>query len=1203
MLTSGHGAGLSRCSCLPRCAHSRRVKGFESQGQVFMISRTKQRQLNNRRKQASRFRRFEALERRDLMTASVLFSDNLNDAVLGPPVDEKQAAPAYDPNFAWTDTPPVTPPYGPWVVDDSGIPLADDPAQGVEEWKGWSFANKEFWIATNYQDREQFVLGKGVVAVADPDEWDDQGDPEAGGFYNAYMTTPVVALPGGTNANSLFMSFDSSWRWEGTQTARLDVRYDGGPWVNVLLWESDPNSANFKDDSTNEHVDGLALNNPSGAANVEIRFGLTNAKNNWWWAVDNIELKTGSPLGAPTSHYLENFESVTLLDSVDETLGGMPYPQVWTDVPPAGWTIDDSGVPGAGTDNDGVTEWAGWSLAKKLFWVTAAEDQGRNAFVKNESDVNVSDNNIIAIADSDEWDDLPHPDGTFNPLMISEPIDLTSVNAVLADPTQIVQLRFDSSWRPEPNQTATVEVSYDGGVTYTEIVRWSSDAADPDYKGAATNEVDFTVTLPDPQDAPTAMFRFGILNADNNWWWAIDDVEIITRTGSSFSEPFFVEDFEDVPLGPPVDEAKPLPFYPDSAVWTGADDAVPGWTVENTLPGIGDPAIGVTEWEGWSFADPMWWAIVAENQNRAQATKLDEVAAISDPDEWDDKGSPTSQGAFNSLFVSPLVDLTGVQANTAQLTFDSSWRPEDAQTALVEVSYDGGTTWVQKMHWTSTNNGATAGDPGTTNEEDQTVTIALDNPSGAAAMQVRFGLVDAVNNWWWAIDNIRVTGETTGDQRAWEASAASGNWHDDASWSGTGAPTSNWETTVVNSGTAAKTAVVSQDSNVSSVRVSGVSKTMTLRVDDGAQLAATSITLGPNAVLAGGGHVVGDVTFDGGGTVFPGSTTSGSFSGELDIVGDVGPGGTYVLQVGNPKLLPILPLYAQFVKLNGDSLDVTEAIDLSGTETLSLSFTGSASPSNLPKAGQHVLMVASEGITGAFETINADLGVYASSSDVAITALGPGGLNLTDEPAAIVTVTLQHDLLGGDANLDGKVNAVDLSILAGNFLKTGTTWRTGDFNGDGRTNAIDLSILSGNYLKSIGDGGSLNGGGNGRLYDRGGAGENTGNGGGQKGSGNVGGLASGLANGGGRIGAGAQAGTSGNGSGSTGSTVGAGSLFTGGSAPQRSVAVDFLMGRGGLRKPARGGIALGDAHDNGVSDELISTIAGGTVGGRGARRG
>jgi hypothetical protein len=1148
-----------------------------------MISRTKKRKINSRRRQSNLFRKFETLERRDLMTASVLFSDNLNDAVLGSPVDEKQPNPAFDPNFAWTDTPPVTPPYGPWVVDDSGIPLADDPAQGMEEWKGWSFANKEFWIATNYQDREQFVLGKGVVAVADPDEWDDQGDPEAGGFYNAYMTTPVVALPGGTNENSLFMAFDSSWRWEGAQTARLDVRYDGGPWVNVLLWESDPNSANFKDDATNEHVEGLALNNPTGAANVEIRFGLTNAKNNWWWAVDNIELKTGTPMGEPTSHYLENFESVTLLDSVDETLGGMPYPQVWTDVPPAGWSMDDSGVPGAGTANDGVTEWAGWSLAKKIFWVTAAEDSGRNAFVKNESDTNVSDNNIIAIADSDEWDDLPHPDGTFNPLMISEPIDLTAVNTVLADPTQIVQLRFDSSWRPEPNQTATVEVSYDGGVTYTEIVRWSSDAADPDYKGAATNEVDFTVTLPDPQDAATAMFRFGILNADNNWWWAIDDVEIITRTGSSFSEPFFMEDFEDVPLGPPVDEAKPLPFYPDDKVWTGADDAVPGWTVENTLPGIDDPAIGVTEWEGWSFADPMWWSIVAGDQNRAQGTKLDEVAAVADPDEWDDKGSPTSLGSFNSLFVSPVIDLTGVQANTAQLIFDSSTRPEAPQTAIIEVSYDGGVTWLEKARWDAENSA---------DEEDQTVTIALDNPEGATAMQVRFGLIDAGNNWWWAIDNIRVAGETTGDQRAWEASAASGNWHEDASWSGSGAPASNWETTVVNSGTTAKTAVVSQDSNVSSVRVSGTTKSMTLRVDDGAQLAADSITLGSNAVLAGSGHVVGDVSFDGGGTISPGSS-----SGELDIVGNVGPGGTYVIQVGNPKLLPILPLYAQFVKLNGDSLDVTEAIDLGGTETLSLSFIGSASPSNLPKAGKHLLMVASEGITGAFETINADLGVYASASDVAITPLGAGGLALTDEPAVIVTLTLQHSLLGGDANLDGRVNAVDLSILSGNFLKTGTTWRTGDFNGDGRTNAIDLSILSGNYLKSIFDGDS--GGRNGRLYDQGGAGENTGNGGQQKGGSKTGGNSSGQ-NGAGS-GAGVNAGR--NSTGSTGNSVGAGGLLPGGSVPQRSAAVDFLMGRGGLRKPGRGGNVLGDAHDNGVSDDLIATIAGGAVSGRGGRRG
>ncbi|MFI5240136.1 MAG: dockerin type I domain-containing protein [Candidatus Saccharimonadia bacterium] len=51
----------------------------------------------------------------------------------------------------------------------------------------------------------------------------------------------------------------------------------------------------------------------------------------------------------------------------------------------------------------------------------------------------------------------------------------------------------------------------------------------------------------------------------------------------------------------------------------------------------------------------------------------------------------------------------------------------------------------------------------------------------------------------------------------------------------------------------------------------------------------------------------------------------------------------------------------------------------------------------------------------------------------------------------------------GDANGDGVVNILDLSILASNWGKTNATWSEGDFNGDGVVNITDLSILAANY--------------------------------------------------------------------------------------------------------------------------------------------
>ncbi|QDU71704.1 lamin tail domain-containing protein [Mucisphaera calidilacus] len=55
--------------------------------------------------------------------------------------------------------------------------------------------------------------------------------------------------------------------------------------------------------------------------------------------------------------------------------------------------------------------------------------------------------------------------------------------------------------------------------------------------------------------------------------------------------------------------------------------------------------------------------------------------------------------------------------------------------------------------------------------------------------------------------------------------------------------------------------------------------------------------------------------------------------------------------------------------------------------------------------------------------------------------------------------------LPGDANGDGLVNLLDLSVLASNFDGTDTPYTNadGDFNGDGLVNLLDLSILATNF--------------------------------------------------------------------------------------------------------------------------------------------
>lgn len=71
--------------------------------------------------------------------------------------------------------------------------------------------------------------------------------------------------------------------------------------------------------------------------------------------------------------------------------------------------------------------------------------------------------------------------------------------------------------------------------------------------------------------------------------------------------------------------------------------------------------------------------------------------------------------------------------------------------------------------------------------------------------------------------------------------------------------------------------------------------------------------------------------------------------------------------------------------------------------------------------------------------------------------------------ATLGTVSVRGDSVGvdglkqGDANRDGVVNALDLSLLSSNYNNPNTTWNQGNFNSASGTNALDLSLLSSKY--------------------------------------------------------------------------------------------------------------------------------------------
>lgn len=238
---------------------------------------------------------------------------------------------------------------------------------------------------------------------------------------------------------------------------------------------------------------------------------------------DDIKLAITPPPAGKALLFQEDFESMELGESPEESPGTQ---EVWTNVPPVGWSLDSSGVPGIGDPAvDGVTDWAGWAFADKEWWISAAGDQRRTEFTLGQG--------TVAVADPDEWDDSTHPDGynvaedPYDTWLSTPPIDISGAEA------GTVQLMFDSSWRPEYDssyrQTANITASFNGSEPI-EILLWESDSASPNFKDDNSTNETITVDLENPPWATNVVLTFGLYDAGNDWWWAIDNLKV---TGSS----------------------------------------------------------------------------------------------------------------------------------------------------------------------------------------------------------------------------------------------------------------------------------------------------------------------------------------------------------------------------------------------------------------------------------------------------------------------------------------------------------------------------------------------------------------------------------------------------------------------------------------------------------------------------------------------
>jgi len=209
----------------------------------------------------------------------------------------------------------------------------------------------------------------------------------------------------------------------------------------------------------------------------------------------------------------ENFESLSLqpFQSASETGGDGTD---WTPALPAGWNMTFSGPPG-----DPV-EFQGWRAMDVDSWIATEGNQERATW----SRALIGAHDTVLVADPDAYDDITNVDtGLFNTWITTPAVDLSTVVA------SSVTIAFDSFWRNEVTQVGTLEVSFNGGGSYSTLLTY-----DPNLF-ADGQVVDERPLLNVGNPASGQMiFRFGLTNASNDWWWAIDDVVI---SGTVIPEP------------------------------------------------------------------------------------------------------------------------------------------------------------------------------------------------------------------------------------------------------------------------------------------------------------------------------------------------------------------------------------------------------------------------------------------------------------------------------------------------------------------------------------------------------------------------------------------------------------------------------------------------------------------------------------------
>ena len=214
----------------------------------------------------------------------------------------------------------------------------------------------------------------------------------------------------------------------------------------------------------------------------------------------------------------EDFDDLTLGPFVSENQFFIPTDADWTDELPPGWTRDNTTTPPPtpGDFTTGPREYFGWTFLNKESWINQ-QQQSRDNFTRGR--------NTVAVADPDGYDDLPPrveptaASNLFNVFLMTPEFSLEGL------PVDSVDVSFDSSYRQYSDGRGVVDVSFDSGQSWNNLLEYTPTSAGPEGTLRLANNP-ITLPLNNPSSG-TAMVRWGYLNGGNDWWWAIDNVAVV----------------------------------------------------------------------------------------------------------------------------------------------------------------------------------------------------------------------------------------------------------------------------------------------------------------------------------------------------------------------------------------------------------------------------------------------------------------------------------------------------------------------------------------------------------------------------------------------------------------------------------------------------------------------------------------------------